>query len=59
MFMLKNVNQINGNNRYCSPLCRDPRRLNFFNNLSVEARSVLRSKTKRRKTAGRGRRHRV
>jgi hypothetical protein len=39
MFWEKNYNKINCKSGLCPPLCRDPLRPNFFNNISVEARS--------------------
>ena len=38
MFWRKNVNKINTKGGLCPPLCRDPLRPFFFNDLSVEAR---------------------
>jgi hypothetical protein len=38
MFWRKSINKINGKTGVCPPLCRDPLRPYFFNNLSVEAR---------------------
>ena len=37
MLWYKNINKINSTGGLCPPSCRDPLRLGFFNNLSVEA----------------------
>jgi hypothetical protein len=38
MFWQKNINKIRAKSDLCPPLCRDPLRPRFFNNLSGEAR---------------------